>query len=398
MTKASLLELLKAGRKRRFREQTGTVVKRIDGFYIRFYRDTDDGVRTKVTERLCDLNTPPKKIELLQRSFISGINLSHREVLHSPTEAPPVTVGGFWVATYWPWVQANKRWSTARGYEYVWKMYVKPELETTRLDTYTTANACALLDYMATVKQLNENTLATVKSLCRGIFAMATRKDIIKINPWREAKESVKVRPAKTRIAYTPQETQDIINAVPRTDAKLFFAMVAVMGMRPSEVAASKWEHVNWKTNKYHVAEAAPHGHLGETKTERSIRDIRVIEPALSLLKAWHQTMNKPSSGLLFADADRTPVNHSGFSKYYIKPFAEKVCKRWCGLYAGRHGAATSLYNLTGDVRAAYQILGNSLQVVQQTYVKPDESVGEVGLRKYEETLQAVKNSINGDN
>jgi len=388
MTKASLLELLNASRsKRRFREQTGSVVKRSDGFYIRYYRDNPDGVRTKVTERLCDLNTHRKKIELLQRSFISGINLSHRETLQSPTEAPAVTVGGFWVATYWPWVQANKRWSTARGYEYVWKMYVKPELETTRLDTYTTANACALLDHMATVKKLNENTLASVKSLCRGIFATATRKDIIKINPWREAKESVKVRPAKTRIAYTPEETQAIVDAIPRPDAKLFFAMVAVMGMRPSEVAAAKWEHMNWKTKKYHVAEAAPYGHIGETKTERSIRDITTIEPALSLFKAWHQTMKEPETGLLFSNGDGTPVNHNSFTKYQIAPHAKKACARWCGLYAGRHGAAMSLYNLTGDVRAAYQNLGNSLQVVQQTYVKPDESVGEAGLKKYEEAL-----------
>jgi hypothetical protein len=42
---------------------------------------------------------------------------------------------------------------------------------------------------------------------------------------------------------------------------------------------------MNWKTSKYHVAEAAPYGQLGDTKTKRSIRDITVIEPALSLLK-----------------------------------------------------------------------------------------------------------------
>jgi len=266
-------------------------------------------------------------------------------------------------------------------------MYVKPELETTPIDTYTTAKACELLDYMVKVKKLNRNTLATVKSLCRGIFTMATRKDIIKINPWREAKESVKVRPAKTRIAYTPEETKDIVGAIPRADAKLFFAMAAVLGMRPSEVAAAKWEHMNWKTNKYHVGEAAPYGHLGSTKTERSVRDITTIEPVRSLLKVWHKTMGEPATGLLFENIDHTPINHNGFAKYHIAPHARKACARWCGLYAGRHGAATSLYNLTGDVRAAYQNLGNSLQVVQQTYVKPDESVGASGMVKYEEAL-----------
>jgi hypothetical protein len=89
--------------------------------------------------------------------------------------------------------------------------------------------------------------------------------------------------------------------------------------------------------------------------------------------------------------SDGTAVNHNSFAKYYIKPHAEKACARWCGLYAGRHGAATSLYNLTGDIRAAYQNLGNSLGVVQKTYVKPDESVGAAGMRKYEEALMQDK-------
>ena len=111
----------------------------------------------------------------------------------------------------------------------------------------------------------------------------------------------------------------------------------------------------------------------------------------MSLLKTWHLEMKEPKAGLLFEDQDREPVNHNNFAKYQIKPYAQKVCPRWCGLYAGRHGAATSLYNLTGDIRAAYQILRNSLQVVQQTYVKPDESVGEAGGRKYEEALKNVK-------
>jgi len=80
-------------------------------------------------------------------------------------------------------------------------------------------------------------------------------------------------------------------------------------------------------------------------------------------------------------------VNHNSFSKYHIAPTAKKACARWCGLYAGRHGAATSLYNLTGDIRAAYQILGNSLEVVMSTYVKPDVSAGVAGMSKYEEAL-----------
>src|SRR6516165_6598305 len=102
MAKASMLELLKASRSnRRFREQAGTVVKRIDGFYIRFYRDSADGVRTKVTERLCDLSvTDPKKRALLQRSHMSAINNAHHAALRSEAHAPALTVGAFWETVY----------------------------------------------------------------------------------------------------------------------------------------------------------------------------------------------------------------------------------------------------------------------------------------------------------
>jgi integrase len=400
MTKTQIAELIRQNRKQRFRSQRGTVVERSDGFYIRFYRDGENKERTKVTEFLTKKTEQYHSVncvamKLLRNSHMSTINNARHTALQAATPSPVLTVGAFWQSTYLPWVQANKRFSTARGYETVWKLYVEPELKTTPIDTYTTVDACELLDRMATVKKLNENTLAHVKSLCRGIFATACRKGIIKINPWREAKESVKVRPAKTRIAYTPEETATVMNALDKPDAKLFFALVAVMGMRPSEVAAVKWENVDLKTGLLKVREAAPYGVLGDTKTERSQRDLVVIEPVLSFLKAWHLTMQEPASGLLFSDSDGAPVNHNSFSKYRIAPQAKKACARWCGLYSGRHGAATSLYNLTGDIRAAYQILGNSLEVVMSTYVKPDQSAGTAGMSKYEAALKSLKQSTN---
>jgi integrase len=388
MTKAFLPELLKADRKRRFREQTGTVVKRTDGFYIRYYKDVD-GVRTKVTDRLCDLGTSAKSLGLQQRSFMSGVNTTHHTALQSPTQAPALTIGGFWTETYLPWLTTNKRSSTVRGYTYDWNLYVKPELNDRTFDGYSTVNACELLDRMVTVNGLNVSTLAHVKSLCSGIFATAVRKGIINVNPWREAKESVKVRPKRTRIAYTPEETVAILNAIDKPDAKLFFTLVAVMGMRPSEVAACKWENLGGDV--YHVREAAPYGNMGDTKTERSKRDLTIIEPVLSLLKAWHKAAGSPKTGLMFTNGDGEPVDHNSYSRYHIGPFAKKVCARWCGLYAGRHGAATSLYNLTGDIRAAYQNLGNSLEVVMSTYVKPDVSAGKAGMSKYEDALKSAK-------
>src|SRR6476660_6610095 len=110
MTKASILELLKASRsRRRFRQQTGSVVKRADGFYIRYYKDTDGGDRTKVTERLCDLSVvDPQKRKLLAKSHMSAINNLHHAALRSEAPTPVLTVGAFWDTIYRPWIVKNK--------------------------------------------------------------------------------------------------------------------------------------------------------------------------------------------------------------------------------------------------------------------------------------------------
>ena len=107
MTKASILELLKASRsRRRFRQQTGSVVKRSDGFYIRYYKDNDGGDRTKVTERLCDLSVvDPQKRKLLAKSHMSAINNLHHAALRSDAPTPVLTVGAFWDTIYRPWVK-----------------------------------------------------------------------------------------------------------------------------------------------------------------------------------------------------------------------------------------------------------------------------------------------------
>lgn len=372
--------------RRRFRKQTGTIVKRSDGFYLRYYKDGDGGARTKVTERLCDLTVlDPKKRELLASSHLSAVNNLRHAALRSQTPTPPLTIGDFWKDTYRPWVEQNKRFSTLRGYQYDWNLYVKEHLAHRHFTEFTTVDACELLDHCASVKKLSKRSLAHVKSLCSGIFSHAVRKGLIQFNPWREAKPTVKVRNSTPRIEYTPEETVAILGAIERTDAKLFFALVAVMGMRPSEAAALKWSHIDLKKGVLHVRVAAPYGVLGDLKTERSKGDLVITEPVASLLKTYVKDFN--DGGLLFTHDGKKPINHNTFAKSYIVPFARKVCSRWNGCYSGRHGAATTLYNLTGDVRAAYQVLRNSLAVVSKEYIKPSVEQGQAGQLMYEQTL-----------
>jgi len=387
MTKTALFELLKADKQRRFREQKGTVVKRSDGFYIRYYKDGDGGSRTKVTERLCDLDANAATLRTRQRSFMTGINNAQQIALSSPTEAAPLTIGGFWSATYLPWAKNNLRYSTSRGYKKLWEQYLKDALDEEQLSTYRTIDATEFLTKLAA--KLNRNSLAHVRSLMSGIFTLAANskgangKALVDQNPMRDVKVLVKVRRPKKRVAYTVEEIITILNALTRTDAKLFFALCSVLGMRPSEAAATRWENI--ADGVLLVREAAPYGVLGELKTEQSEGDLPIIEPVHSFLTAWHRELHEPKSGFVFSANGHDPIDHNNFAKYHIKPEAEKVCSRYCGCYAGRHGAATDLFGQDGDPRAAYQVLRNSLQVVMSTYVKPKAEHGDAGLRKREQ-------------
>jgi integrase len=389
--------ILQATKPRRFREQTGTVVERKGSFWLRFYRDGADGARVKVTEHLCDKgreypSVDCTAVDILRRARMGAVNLETHQALKTQAplpEAPALTIGAFVLTTYLPWVKENRRHSTHRGYKDMWEQVLKVEMESKPMAAYRTVDGSKFLTGLTT--RLNRNSLAHVRSLCSGIFSHATSLGLIDRNPFnRDLKILAKVRAPKPRVAYTPAETVAIIKAIPRPDAKLFFAFCGVLGMRPSEVAAVKWEGI--KGDVLTISQAAPYGELGDTKTERSKRELTIIEPVASLLKAWHEAMGKPTTGLLFENAsDHTPINHNSFNKYHIKEHALKVCPRYCGPYSGRHGAATELYNQTGDMRAAYQILGNSFEVVSKHYAKPDEAQGKAGLVMYAESLKAAK-------
>ena len=173
--------------------------------------------------------------------------------------------------------------------------------------------------------------------------------------------------------------------------------LCVVLALRPEEAAAVKWENIDLTNNVLKIREAAPYGKLGPLKTEQSVGDLPIIEPVRSFIEAWHNSMGKPSVGFLFTANGVDPVNHNNFAKYRIKPQALKACPRWAGCYSGRHGAATRLLNLTGDVRAAYQVLRNSLAVVIKTYVEPDKAAGKVGLdASHLELSKALNKEIPG--
>ncbi len=303
------------------------------------------------------------------------------------TAVTDLTIGDFWTK-YLEHAKKELRWSTVHGYEKLWSQYLETELASLSLTKYRTADGYHFLSKLN--PKLNRNSLAHVRSLASGLFSYAVNLGLIDRNPWHEVK-SPKTRAPRPRIAYTVKETIAILNATERTDAKLFFALCAMLGMRPSEAAGVRWENV--LETEVQVRQSVVKGHPDQLKTEQSNRELPLIEPVKSLMAAWRAKCGAASAGWLFTRSNGQPIEHSNFVKVYVKPFAEKVCPRWNGAYSGRHGAATVLFELTGDARAANQVLGNSPPVVIKGYIKPSTAAGEAGLKLYEQALEEATTS-----
>ena len=327
--------LLRSNRQRRFRKQHGTVVQRADGHYLRYYVDNADGNRRKVTEKLCGLDSSKSTIENARRRRMKAINgEAHRGRTASIMD---LTIGDFW-KTYLEHAKKELRWSTVHGYEGIWSQYLEKELASLSLTRYRTADGYHFLSKLNS--KLNRNSLAHVRSLASGMFSYAVNLGLIDRNPWHEVK-SPKARAPRPKAAYTVKETTAILNAIQRTDAKLFFALCAILGMRPSESAGVRWENV-FET-EVQVRQSVVKGHPDQLKTEQSQGSLPVIEPVKSLMVAWRAQCGGASTGWLFTRLNGQPIQHSNFVKLYIKPFAEKVCPRWCGCYPARHGAASGV-------------------------------------------------------
>jgi len=153
MTESTILELLKADRQR-FRS---------NAFWVRFYRDGEDGARVKVTEKLCDKTKEFHAVDCHAVTVFRDIHMAQVNRITTSKSLPcpasprtPTTFGAFWLTTYLPWIEANKRFSTIRGYKYAWSLYLNDELETKPLSTYST------LECIRTTEKENDSLFSTI--------------------------------------------------------------------------------------------------------------------------------------------------------------------------------------------------------------------------------------------
>jgi len=382
---------------RRIRHQEGAIFERSRVIYLRFYTDrmiAGEVKRVKITERLCDRDarhffTYKKRSGKQRREVVLSpalrqlrdermIEINAASTVVEPTEDQ--LIADFWKDTYLPWVKETKRHSTVYGYQKLWTAELESHFRNRTLGSYRTSDGYKFLESRS--KKLGRNSLQHVRSLASGIFTRAVNLGVIERNPWREVRMIGTAEPEPT-VAYTLEQSIAILRALSqRIDAALVFSLAAFLGLRPSEIAGLRWENID--DDQLHVNQAVVRGVAGATKTKKSQRSLPLIEPIRSLVAAWREQCGNVSEGWLFTGRGGSPLKMESFVKHAIMEDVRNAGIEWYGLYAARRACATNLVALTGNVNAAHQVLGNSLEVAMKNYIKPSIEAGLAGLKLLE--------------
>jgi integrase len=367
--------------------QQGTIYEASDSFFVRYF-EAVDGKRKRVSHKLCDRDethysiTCPAVLALRDEHMVSVRK-------PKPQSTTETTISDYWEDTYLPTVKAGLKPSTVAGYREIWDNHLKDHFAGRTFQSYEPHHGNKLLNGKV-AEGYGRRTVAHIRSLASGIFTHACNDGLLQNNPWRNVKTKIKPPKPKETADYTLTELMDVVNnKLTRVDAQLIVCLAGLMGLRPSEIIAVRWEDVNLKAGKLRLHQAYVRGHLGTTKTEIDV-SLPMLKLVIGLFKAWHEQSGEPSDGWVFPNSFGDPINIRDYVVAVLRPAVGK--KAWKGLYAFRRGAGTILTELTGNPIAAQQALCHlDLSTTMRHYIKTKRTALAEGIQMLDERLSLAK-------
>lgn len=379
----------------RFRTQTGVVVEYSDGWYLRYYDDDPASAfkRKRVAVWLCPNDTEREVRERLQVAHIKVVNAKQKGVKVN-VDKDELTIGHFWIDKRLPLLEKERSWATVQAYKKLWKLYIGPSLDGKALLKYRTVDANEWLTGLVTGettrtgRRLNASSYAIVRSIVSGLFSHAINLGIVDVNPIANVRLMVRVTPWKQGIAYSVDEVKRMLAAL-EGGPRLFFAIAALQGLRPAEVAGLKVEDVDVARGRLRVARSCPAGHVQETaKTVDSCAEIPLSARVAELFEAYMKTCGR-THGFVFCRRAGQPVDTADYMRRFFVPVAKRIGVKWIGLYACRRFYATTITELTESTEAAYKNTRDKKATVERHYALRSTTAGVAGQKKLDDAMAA---------
>ncbi len=348
--------------------QRGYIFLKGGAWHLRYrqYEVNEDGSTTLVqrSHKLADCREPyttKRSVRQLADEFLTPLN----DGSLANDSTMPVT--RFWTTRYLPYIKAQTRPSTFKGYQNTWKTYLQDRLNM-QMRHFRTVDCERLLRQITHERDLTTTTLRHIKQLLSGIFRYAIRIGLLNgANPVQAACIP-KARRGEDTHAYDLPQILKMLEILPQP-AKAMVAVAAFAGLRRGELRALRIE--DYDGTSLRIRRAAWEKHITEPKGKRGIGTVPLIPTAARILNE-HLAMHHPRN-YIFETFRGDPANLEGYARKVIRPMLKEAGIPWYGLHAFRRGLATNLYALgIADIVIQAILRHSDVSVTRQAYIKSD--------------------------
>ena len=249
--------------------------------------------------------------------------------------------------------------STARYYRFQLHRYLLPTFGPLRLRDL---DGESLQAFLSGKKQqgFSSSTLHGLRTTLSKILRQAVEWYYLEENPARGLRIGERV-PKKSTAFLQPHEAQRLIESLPEP-CRTIVLVALLTGLRIGEIAALRWERVDFLRGTLQVKETYSEEHgFGSPKTKSSTREVPISEPLRAALLAHRARCSDVApSTPLFASSSGTPIGPKNLAHRVLRPTCVRLGLCPIGWHVLRHTHATWLGESGVHIRAAQDILGQS--------------------------------------
>lgn len=165
--------------------------------------------------------------------------------------------------------------------------------------------------------------------------------------------------PIKPKVTLQPPEIRAILNRLTEPHRTMVM-VIAVTGMRVSELLGLQWPDVDFDRRLIHVRRTYYRGSFGPPKTRGSERVIPISDGLLLALQRHRRYVRKSVLALVFPNADGKPCEAANLLRRLLHPALAQCGLPKTGWRVFRRSVATALSEMREPVRTTQQVLGHS--------------------------------------
>jgi integrase len=249
---------------------------------------------------------------------------------------------------------------------------------------------------------LSPSTVHKIHAIVHKALSQAVRWNMVP----RNAAEAVKApKPvSKEMRPLSPEEARGLLDAACADRLEALYVLAITTGMRQGELLALKWSDLDLECPQKATVRVGRtltriggRVALGEPKTKKSRRSIRLTPRAVQALKAHLERQLREieilgdrykDQGLLFTTSTGGPINPSNLRKRSLAPLLKKARLPHIRFHDLRHTCATLLLTQGTHPKFVQELLGHAtIAITLDTYSHVMPSMGDRTARAMQDAL-----------